>query len=112
MTSSQMFLKQSSCIHKTEVPIIFDAIQDPRVQERLALPINQFPVKQASAVLMELFRERVTTPAPGESDKEFKTRLRNASRARKPHIKRIQPETQEQFEERMKKMPDVRMRPL
>ncbi len=102
-----MSSKPASRLHKTEVALLVQLVQHPDIQAKLLLPRTEFPAKQAAALLTERFRERVTTPAPGESDKEFKIRLRNANKSRKPFIQRILPETDAAFEARQAAFPDV-----
>ncbi len=104
-----MTSKQARRLHKTEVALLVQLVQHPDIQAKLLLPRTEFPVKQAAALLTERFRERVTTPAPGESDKEFKIRLRNAHKSRKPFIQRIVAETDAAFEARQAAFPDVRI---
>ena len=83
-------------------------LNDPEVHARLNDHSSPSPNLDAAVYLTPLFKREFPDPYPGESDAEFKKRKKNLSGAARQHIKRIPPESDEQFAARMDRLPHVR----
>ena len=83
-------------------------LNDPEVHARLNDHSSPSPNLDAAVYLTPLFKSEFPDPYPGESDGEFKKRKKNLSGAARQHIKRIPPESDEQFAARMDRLPHVR----
>ncbi|EJF61437.1 hypothetical protein DICSQDRAFT_170189 [Dichomitus squalens LYAD-421 SS1] len=97
------FLHQDSYFSIAEQLWLRQAYQRDEVQD--ALSHDKAPVKDAAGVLQWLFRQEMTKPGPGESEEDFKARVRRARKEDRPRLSR-KVETQAEFDERMKTLPE------
>ena len=97
-------LRQDSFWFKAEWAFLSKAILEDDVQKWLAKP----DLEKARSVLVGRFRETFKGPVAGETADEFAKRLRGTARSRRKDVYQRKTETQEQWEIRMRKLPDVR----
>ena len=80
------------------------AVKAADVQALLSTDDND----KARGLLVDRFRKKFTGPVEGESDADFKKRLRGTSKSRKDDVYQRTTETQEAWTHRMETLPDVR----
>ncbi|KAI1795369.1 hypothetical protein LXA43DRAFT_1091018 [Ganoderma leucocontextum] len=99
----QYALHQDSYWFTAEWNYLDEAVKDADVQEFLAKHDHD----KARGLLVALFRNKFTEPVDGETDAEFKKRLRGTSKARQSVVSRRTTETREQWEARMVTLPNA-----
>ncbi|KAI1788223.1 hypothetical protein LXA43DRAFT_1097555 [Ganoderma leucocontextum] len=99
----QYALRQDSYWFTAEWNYLDEAVKDTDVQEFLAKHDHD----KARRLLVALFRNKFTGPVDGETDVEFKKRLRGTSKARQSVVSRRTTETPEQWEARMVTLPNA-----
>ena len=97
-------LRQDSFWFKAEWNFLSKAVFEDDVQKWLAKP----DLDKARSVLVGRFRETFKGPVPGETAEEFAKRRRGTAKSRRKEIYQRKTETQEEWEIRMRKLPDVR----
>ena len=107
MPRLQFAARQNSFFRVPERRFLDRVILDTDVQE--ALSKREFA--KVRALLLNAFRQEFTSPASGESEKTYRNRRRWAAKHRKEAITRILPETEEQWQARMDRLPNVRVLP-
>ncbi|KAI1785015.1 hypothetical protein LXA43DRAFT_838592, partial [Ganoderma leucocontextum] len=95
-------LRQDSYWFRQEWTYLDEAVQNSDVQEFL----GKGNLDKARGLLVALFRLKFTGPVRGETEDEFKKRLRGTSKARKASVTQRSTETLEQWQARMLKLPD------
>ncbi|KAI1783820.1 hypothetical protein LXA43DRAFT_1102081 [Ganoderma leucocontextum] len=99
----QYSLRQDSYWFTAEWNYLDEAVKDQDVQEFLAKNDHD----KARGLLVARFHDKFTGPVDGETDAEFKKRLRGTSKTRKSFVSRRTTETQEQWEARMVTLPNA-----
>ncbi len=100
----QYALRQDSYWFKEEWDFLDEAVKDQVIQAWIA----KQDYDKARGVLVARFREKFTGPVEGESDADFKKRLRGTSKQRKDVVSRRSKETLEAWDKRMRSLPEVR----
>ncbi|KAI1793376.1 hypothetical protein LXA43DRAFT_886024 [Ganoderma leucocontextum] len=95
-------LRQTSYWFREEWTYLDEAVLNPDVQEFL----GKGNLDKARGLLVALFRLKFTGPVRGETDEEFKKRLRGTSKVRKALVAQRSTESLEQWQARMVTLPD------
>ena len=95
--------RQDSYWFPEEWNYLKSAVNEPDIQTLLAEGEND----KARGELVQRFRAKFTGPVEGESEADFKKRVRGTSKARRQEITRRVTESREAWEIRMQTLPDV-----
>ena len=95
--------RQDSYWFPEEWNYLKSAVEEPDIRALLAAGDND----KARGELVQRFRAKFTGPVEGESEADFKKRVRGTSKARRQEVTRRVTESREAWDTRMQTLPDV-----